>query len=89
MQNSRAIQRQIVTFLFITFALNSIFQLLIFFLKPTSVGREYYDIGTFWSPGCAALITSCLYRKSLAELGWSWENVRYHLWSYVIPLIYS
>ncbi len=89
MQDKRAIQRRIVTFVFITFLLNSIFQLLIYFLKPTSVGREYYDMGTFWSPGSAALITCYLERKSLAELGWNWGNWRYYLGSYTIPLIYS
>lgn len=89
MQNKRDIQKRILTFVFITFALNFIFQILIFFLKPAPLGRKYYDFGTFWSPGIAALITCYLSRKSLDELGWTRGDWRYYLGAYIIPLIYS
>lgn len=89
MQNKRDIQKWILIFVFITFALNFIFQILIFFLKPAPLGRKYYDFGTFWSPGIAALITCYLSRKSLDELGWKRGDWRYYLGAYIIPLIYS
>ena len=81
--------RKIVTFLVITFALSLVFKLLIVVFNPTPVGKEYYILGIVWSPGIAALITSRLYRKNLAEFGWNWGTLRYYLWSYLTPLLYT
>ncbi len=81
--------RKILIFLVLTFSLSSIFELLVLLLNPSSLGKEYYILGICWSPGIAALITSNLYHKNLAELGWNWGISRYHLWSYVTPLLYS
>jgi len=80
---------KIITFLVITFVFTSIFELLIVFFNPTPLGKEKYVLGIVWSPGIAALLVSRLYRKNLAEFGWHWGIPRYHLWSYVIPFLYT
>jgi membrane protease YdiL (CAAX protease family) len=80
--------RKIITFLLITFVLTSIFELLILFFAPNPLGKEYYVLGIVWSPGIAALITSYLYDKNVAEFGWGWGTFRYYRWSYVTPLLY-
>lgn len=48
-----------------------------------------YVSGLMWSPGIAALLTLLIQKRSIAELGWSWGEPKYQLWSYLIPLLYS
>lgn len=80
--------RKIATFLVITFLLTFFFQKLMSLFSPGS-SREDYVLGVVWSPGFAAIITSCLYRKDWAELGWAGGKLRYHFLSYIIPFLYT
>lgn len=51
----------------------------------------------FWSvryvvdvvPWSAALITSKLIHRKVADLGWQWGKHQYQVWSYFVPLFYS
>jgi membrane protease YdiL (CAAX protease family) len=81
--------KKILTFLILTFLLTSFFQLSLVLFNPTTAGKENYILGMIWSPTIAALITSRLYQKDLAEFGWHWGSSRYHFLSYITPFFYT
>jgi uncharacterized protein len=81
-------KKAIATFLGITFALSSVFYLIIISIGKLSAGNGLYVYGLMWCPGIAALITCRMLRISFSELGWKW-NTRYMLLSYLIPLAYG
>ena len=81
--------RKIFIFLVITFIFTAIFELSIVVFNPTPSGKENYILGMGWSPAIAALVTSSLYRKDLADFGWKWGSPRYHLLSYITPFVYT
>src|SRR5262245_38947113 len=87
MINSNA-KKPIVIFLGITFALSSIFYLIIISIGKLAAGNGLYVYGLMWCPGIAALITCRLLRISFSELGWKW-NTHYMLLSYIIPVVYG
>lgn len=79
--------RKIATFLVLTFLFTFFFQTLISLFKPESA-KDTYILGIVWSPAFAAIATSFLYRKDLAEFGWNWGKPRYIGLSYTIPFLY-
>jgi membrane protease YdiL (CAAX protease family) len=81
-------KKAIATFLGITFALSSVFYLIIISIGKLSAGNGLYVYGLMWCPSIAALITCRMLRISFSELGWKW-NTRYMLLSYLIPLAYG
>ena len=78
-------RKAIALFLLITFALSSIFYLLII---QAGFGR-LYGYGIMWCPGLAAFATLRLMGRKITALAWQWGKPMYQLWSYLIPLIYS
>jgi len=78
-------RRSIGIFLTITFALSSVFYLLVILTGKLSQGL--YLMGLMWCPGCAALLTCRILRREVSTLGWKW-NPRYQFVSYLVPLGY-
>jgi hypothetical protein len=78
-------RRSIGIFLVITFALSSVFYLLII---RTGKFSQLYLMGLMWCPGFAALLTCRISGRPVSTLGWRWIP-RYQFISYLIPLGYS
>lgn len=78
----------IVIYLFITFALSSIFYVLL-----AGANRDTSTLGLvaglMWSPGVAAIITSLILKRKLSGLGWRWGKTKYQFLSYVLPIVYG
>lgn len=81
--------RPIITFLFITFALSSIFYFLVIHTGKLGSGFGLYVTALMWCPGLSALITSLILGRKISELGWQWGKAKYQLWSYLVPLLYA
>jgi membrane protease YdiL (CAAX protease family) len=80
--------RRILIFLAITFLFSSVFYFLIISTK-LSGGSGLYVRALMWCPALAALLTCCLVRKPVIELGWKWGKTKYQIWSYLIPIAYA
>jgi uncharacterized protein len=78
----------ILTFLFITFSLSSIFYFLIIQTGKLESGFSLYVTALMWCPAISAFITSKLLERKISALGWNWGKTKYQLWSYLIPIIY-
>jgi uncharacterized protein len=81
-------RKAIIIFLFITFALSSIFYFLIIHTGKIASGSGRYLTGLMWSPGLSAIITSIIFKRKISLLGWQWGKNRYQVLSYFIPLLY-
>lgn len=79
--------KSILTFLFLTLALSSIFYYLIISAGRVMASGGLYAFGLMWCPGTAALLTRLIYQKNVRELGWGWGKTWYQALSYIIPLI--
>jgi CAAX protease family protein len=86
--NNYSTKKSIATFLGITFALSSVFYVIIISIGKLAAGNGLYVYGLMWCPGISALITCRLRGISFSELGWKWIT-RYQWQSYLIPLVYG
>lgn len=78
-------KKKILTYLFLAFALSSIFYYLI--LSPGKGKLTNLPvIGLMWCPGVAALLTRLSYQRNLRGIGWGWGRTRYQAASYLLPL---
>jgi membrane protease YdiL (CAAX protease family) len=77
--------KKIWVFLFLTFALSSIF----YYFIISSGSIQAYSLGLMWCPGIAALITQLIFQRNIRNLGWSIKPFRYLLVSYGLPLFYG
>jgi len=77
--------KKITLFLLLTFALSSIFYVLIF----SSNSYHNYTFGLMWCPGIAALITQFVFHRNLRGLGWKAGDKKYWFWAYILPVIYG
>jgi membrane protease YdiL (CAAX protease family) len=85
---SRSVRAGIYTYLACTFALSSIFYVLIIRAGHLMAGHGLYVLALMWCPGAAAISTCLIRGKSLSSLGWRWKW-RYQLISYAIPVAYA
>ena len=85
---SRSVRAGIYTYLACTFALSSIFYVLIIRAGHLMAGKGLYVLALMWCPGVAAIITCLIRGKPLSSLGWRW-TWRYQLMSYAIPIAYA
>lgn len=76
--------KKILVFLFLTFALSSIF----YYFIISSGTIQAYSFGLMWCPGVAALITQLIFQRNIRSLGWSIKP-KYLLVSYGLPLFYG
>jgi membrane protease YdiL (CAAX protease family) len=77
--------RKILAFLFLTFALSSIF----YYFIISSGSIQAYALGLMWSPGAAAIITQLIFQRNIRSLGWSLKPYKYLLVSYGLPVCYG
>jgi membrane protease YdiL (CAAX protease family) len=82
-------RKAIAIFLLITLGLSSIYYFLVIHTGKIGSGYGLYVTGLMWSPTLSAFITCKILKRKIAGLGWGWNNQRYLIWSYLIPLIYS
>lgn len=74
-------------FLLITFALSTIFYVLIGTAGTVEAAGGLYILGLMWCPGVAAILTRLLRQGNLRGMGWSWGQTRYQLLSYALPFL--
>ncbi|PYQ62096.1 MAG: CPBP family intramembrane metalloprotease domain-containing protein [Acidobacteria bacterium] len=77
-----AARRRVIIFLVLTYALSSIFYVLIIArgkLSPLPV------LGLMWCPGVAALITRLATQRNLRGTGWGWGKTRWQVLAYLVP----
>jgi len=89
MESKREAWKRIITFIFITYGISSIFIYLAISAGSLRAGGGLVALGGMWSPGIAAILTQLFYRKSLREFGWKWRKTKYQLWSYAVPALYA
>src|SRR5215510_3650517 len=89
METTQSVQKRIITFLLLTFALSSIFYYLIISAKSLRAGHGLYVLGIMWCPGVSALVTQLIYQRNIRGLGWGWGKTKYQAWSYAIPFLYA
>ena len=88
MENTRDIWKRIITFVFITYGLSTIFMYLAISAGSMRAAGGLVALGGMWSPGIAAILIQLLYRRNLRGFGWGWGRTKYQLWSYVVPFLY-
>jgi membrane protease YdiL (CAAX protease family) len=79
-------KKKILTYLLLAFALSSIFYYLILAPNHGKLGNLLV-MGLMWCPGVAALATRLIYQGNLRGIGWGWEQTRYPVASYLLPLV--
>jgi len=89
MERSREAWKRIITFVFITYGISSIFMYLAISAGSLRAGGGLVALGSMWSPAIAAILTQLIFRKSMREFGWKWGKTKYQLWSYAIPALYA
>jgi len=87
--NSRRTLEKAITFVVVTFALSSVFYYLIITSGGLTAMSGAFVTGLMWCPGIAAMATQAVYHDSVRSLGWGRGKVRYQVWSYLIPLLYT
>ena len=88
MESTREVWKRIITFVFITYGISSIFMYLAIRAGSMGAGGGLVALGGMWSPGIAAFLTQLIYKKSLRNFGWGWGKTKYQVWSYCIPFLY-
>ena len=81
--------KEILTFLILTFALSAVPYYLIITAGSLGAGGGWYPIALMWCPGIAALTTCLIYNKNLRGLGWGWGRSRYQASAYLLPIGYG
>lgn len=82
-------KRELTTFLFLTFALSSIFYVIFARAKSLSAGNGLYVLLLMWCPGLSALVTRLLFQRNLRGEGRAPGPIRYLLAGYALPLAYA
>lgn len=88
LENNRP-RTKIITFLVLTFALSSIFYLLIASAGSIRAAGGLYELALMWCPGVAALVTQFVFQHNLRGLGWRLPERRFFALAYLLPLIYG
>lgn len=76
------INREIRTFLVLTFLFSSFF----YYLVGSKEQNGWYFFGLMWCPGVAAMVTSFIYKGNLKNFGWRITNVRILLGCFMFPI---
>ena len=80
---------KIITFLVLTFALSSVFYLLIVAAGSTKAAGGLYELGLMWCPAVAALVTQFAFQRNLRGLGWRPLQRRFLALAYFLPVLYG
>jgi uncharacterized protein len=83
-------RRAILIYLLITLVLSSVVWVLTLHAGSTGrLGGRIYGYGIMWCPALAAYLTCKILKRNIAGLAWQWGNPKYHLWCYLIPMLYA
>ncbi len=89
MESRNEVRKRLITFVFITYGISSVFMYLAISAGSLRAGGGLVALGGMWSPGIAAVLTQLFYRRNFREFGWRWGKTKYQLWSYAIPVLYA
>ncbi len=78
-----AARRRIILFLVLTYALSSIFYVLII---SSGKLKALPTLGLMWCPGVAALIVRLTTQRNLLGTGWGWGKTRWQVLAYLLPV---
>lgn len=87
--NRSALTRQILTFVALVFLFSSLPYFLVIHAGHLDVGNGMAVFLLMWCPAFAAFATCQIHRIDVATLGWRWRPVRYVVWAYLLPILYS
>jgi uncharacterized protein len=82
-------QKKILTFLVLTFALSSVFYLLIGSAHSTQAAGGLYVFALMWCPALAALATQFAFERNLRHFGWGLPRRRFLALGYFLPVLYG
>jgi membrane protease YdiL (CAAX protease family) len=80
---------QVLTYLIIVLAFSSFFYFLILHSGSLGNGRGLYVLGLMWCPALAGMLTLRLNGRSISDLGWKWDESKYQIRSWYIPIVYA
>ncbi len=83
------LRKEIATFLILTFALSSIFYVILGTAKTLSLGGGRYVLMLMWCPGVSALITRMIYQRNVRGEGWRAGAPRWLALAYTLPIAYA
>jgi len=86
---SKRTKLSIVVYLLLTFALSSIFYVLV--IRRANAGQSpgLLILGLMWCPGVSGLATRLIFQSNLRGHGFLWGKTKYQFASYWIPLAYA
>jgi len=86
---SKRTKLSIVVYLLLTFALSSIFYVLV--IRRSSGGQSLglLILGLMWCPGVSGIATRLIFQGNLRGHGFLWGKTKYQFASYWIPLAYA
>lgn len=83
------LKKELATFLILTFALSSVFYVILGRAGTLGLGGGRYVLMLMWCPGVSALVTRWVYQRNLRGEGWRWGEHRYAILAYVLPIVYA
>jgi membrane protease YdiL (CAAX protease family) len=88
MDERKIAQKKLVTYLILVFALSSIFYYQIAQIGDLETAGMWV-LGLMWMPATAAIITALIFQRNLRGFGWGPGKIKYLLYGFVIPLVYT
>jgi CAAX protease family protein len=83
------LKKEIATFLILTFALSTIFYVILGTAKTLSLGGGRYVLMLMWCPGVSALLTRLIYQRNVRGEGWRPGAPRWLVLAYTLPIGYA
>ncbi len=83
------LRNELATFLILTFALSSVFYVILVRAGTLGAGGGRYVFMLMWCPAAGALITRLLFQHDVRGEGWRPGPPRYALLAYALPLAYA
>jgi CAAX protease family protein len=89
METRASSRAKIITLLVLTFALSSIFYLLMISAGSIRAAGGLYEFALMWCPAVAALATQFAFQRNVRGLGWRLPQWQYLATGYFLPVIYG
>lgn len=81
--------RQIFVFIALVFGFSCVPYFLVIHTGHLGTGNGLIVAVLMWCPALAAFAACKIFGVDIATLGWKWRPVRYEVWGYLLPLLYS
>jgi membrane protease YdiL (CAAX protease family) len=88
MNERQTAKRKLIVYLVLVFALSSFFYFKIAQIGDLEAGGGWV-LGLMWMPATAAIITALIFQRNLKGFGWGPGKIKYLIYGYVIPLLYT